>query len=246
MVPVCRPRLPKIEPGYSFGQYVVVRYLKNVPFHGQIYECRCSCGNLVEKRRSRILSSKGAIGCSKCPGRMVSTQRERIGPKIFDLFADRFYAARSRCEDPLDPNYDSYGGRGIRCLFENAEDYVVYCIDVLRATSDFEIDRRDNNGHYAPGNLRLADRSLQTNNTRISHAIRHRGRLYGAEEFRRMFAPKYRDASTVARKARAGKTAREIIDEQESCRGEYDVRHIERRSPPTLRDLVRGRPANRS
>lgn len=91
---------------------------------------------------------------------------------------NRFHRIRQRCFNPNDAGYNDYGGRGITicdgwALFENFQ------ADIgPRPSSNYSIDRIDNDGHYSCGkcqqcisngwplNLRWATPKQQSNNTR--------------------------------------------------------------------------------
>jgi hypothetical protein len=80
----------------------------------------------------------------------------------------RCNAMRQRCKNPKDRAYQNYGGRGIRFDFETVSAAIAYVLLHLPhpTYTDVDIDRIDNSGHYAPGNLRLVTRSENLLNTR--------------------------------------------------------------------------------
>jgi hypothetical protein len=80
-----------------------------------------------------------------------------------------------RCMNPKHAAYDDYGGRGITVcqewlLFER------FYADMGPRPPGHSIDRRDNDGPYAPWNCRWASRSTQANNTRANILLTHDGR----------------------------------------------------------------------
>ena len=98
-------------------------------------------------------------GCQSC------SQRRAV-----PLWLDRrFTAAKQRCENPADAHYKDYGARGIRFEFPSVTDACLYMIE-MNGLPDrkLEIDRIDNDGNYALGNLRWATRSEQNANKRGS------------------------------------------------------------------------------
>ena len=87
-----------------------------------------------------------------------------------DSTVNRLYriykSMKQRCYNPRTPNYQIYGGRGIRICNEWLNDYDVFCEWALAHGYDdsLSIDRIDNNGDYEPSNCRWADDYTQRRN----------------------------------------------------------------------------------
>jgi len=76
----------------------------------------------------------------------------------------RSYAsARNRCNNPNSENWKHYGGRGINFLFESFAQFFAELGPRPKGTT---LDRIDNDGHYAPGNVRWSTKSEQEHNKR--------------------------------------------------------------------------------
>lgn len=68
----------------------------------------------------------------------------------------RFYNIKDRCNNSKCVVYKNYGGRGIKCLFGSADEFVNYVLNKLKIDPrGLQIDRIDNNGHYEPGNIQF-------------------------------------------------------------------------------------------
>lgn len=75
-----------------------------------------------------------------------------------------YHDAKRRCTNPKHKRYPDYGGRGIKFLFESFDQF----LNVIGPRPpNYEIDRRDNDGHYEPSNVRWVDFSTQQKNKRI-------------------------------------------------------------------------------
>lgn len=72
--------------------------------------------------------------------------------------------AKRRCENPNSQTYEYYGGRGVEFRFA---DFVEFFEAIgERPSSDYSIDRIDNEGHYEAGNVRWATKKEQIHNRR--------------------------------------------------------------------------------
>ncbi|KKN71249.1 hypothetical protein LCGC14_0422920 [marine sediment metagenome] len=68
----------------------------------------------------------------------------------------RFHEMKKRCTNPNYKQYKNYGGRGIKCLFKNANEFIDYIINELQVNPHgLQIDRINNDGNYEPGNIRF-------------------------------------------------------------------------------------------
>ena len=78
--------------------------------------------------------------------------------------------AKQRCFNPKNKSYKNYGGRGITMIPEWSNSFVIFyehAISLENAFKDwFTLDRKENNGDYVPGNLRWANKHIQSANRR--------------------------------------------------------------------------------
>ena len=72
----------------------------------------------------------------------------------------------ARCHNSKSPNWEDYGGRGIKVLFASFEEF--FAEIGPRPSPDLSVDRIDNDGNYESGNIRWAIRSQQAKNKRTS------------------------------------------------------------------------------
>ncbi len=80
-----------------------------------------------------------------------------------------WHAMIRRCENPADPRYSSYGGRGIKVCQRWRDSYIAFLRDMGdRPSSTHSIDRIDVDGNYEPSNCKWATNKEQTNNTRCN------------------------------------------------------------------------------
>lgn len=73
-----------------------------------------------------------------------------------------------RCNNPKNPKYADYGGRGITVCERWQKSYLVFAADVgLRPSLKHSIDRINNDGNYEQGNVQWATPIMQSMNRRI-------------------------------------------------------------------------------
>jgi len=84
-------------------------------------------------------------------------------------------ALRKRCQNPNDPAYHHYGGRGIS-VHPSWADFTTFLNDMgQRPSPKHTLERLDNDGDYAPGNCKWETRKAQANNRRSSRLIAFNG-----------------------------------------------------------------------
>lgn len=76
-----------------------------------------------------------------------------------------------RCNNPNSPHFHNYGGRGIR-VHPMLTSFPAFLEAVEpRPSSKHQLDRKDNDKGYEPGNLRWATKKEQAHNMRKNHLL---------------------------------------------------------------------------
>jgi len=148
----------RVAPGLQFGSWEV---LSAEPFvkHGALYvKARCACGRERETGL-RMLETGRSTRCKACATR---ARHQALGHMVVLTPAERRVQKRvndwfQRCRNPKHASWRNYGGRGIECRFASVKEAADYVLQHLPHPTylKLDIDRRDNEGHYEPGNLRL-------------------------------------------------------------------------------------------
>ena len=155
-------KLPSVLPdlmGRSFGKLTVTseEVIRRGPRRRPYLHVRCEvCGTRSLKSYDNLM--RQVAGCRRCG-------QPRRAPK---WLVQRASAAKDRCANPRNRRYHDYGGRGIRFRFETPTTMAVWIQENLGLHHEKQIDRIDNDGHYAPGNLRYATAKENMRNTRRS------------------------------------------------------------------------------
>ena len=136
--------------------------------------CRCDCGVERDVLVFALRNGKSAsCGCLKAEAVATLVQRTRWkdshGRSRDPLYA-LWKAIRKRCHNPKAHNYEWYGGRGISVYGpwrQDAGAFITWIEENLGPRPEgMSIDRIDNDGDYAPGNVRWATQTEQVHNAR--------------------------------------------------------------------------------
>lgn len=74
---------------------------------------------------------------------------------------------KKRCNDINNKSYDSYGGRGITVCDRWQNSFLSFYEDMgKRPFLEAELDRKENDGNYEPGNCRWVTKTVNANNKR--------------------------------------------------------------------------------
>lgn len=91
---------------------------------------------------------------------------------------------RQRCNNTENPRYVDYGGRGIR-VCDRWETFENFLADMGIRPLGMTLERRDNDGHYEPGNCRWSTTEEQANNKRNNNRLTYQGETLTISEWAR-------------------------------------------------------------
>lgn len=160
--------------GHRQGSLEVLEYR----LKGKCYQpfCRCDCGKEYIVERQKL--SAGQQSCMSCATpRRVASFKAHYGYE--EIVADPMLRLRlqwviagvyRRCYDPKFKYYKYYGGRGIAVADEwrdSPQKFMAYLTTLPGWDApDLELDRRDNEKGYEPGNLRYVTHRVNCQNRR--------------------------------------------------------------------------------
>jgi hypothetical protein len=189
----------KIEVGSKYRRLTVIK--ESGRKRGAIlYLCKCDCG-----------SEKEVIGYDLRNGKVVSCgcfKRERLknlksthGLSHHRLY-NTYYNMVERCGNENDPNYNHYGGRGIKVCEEWLDDFMsFYNWSMENGYSDkLTIDRTDNNGNYEPNNCRWVTQKEQNENRRANRYVDIDGVIKSFSKWCEIYQINYQTALLRAKK----------------------------------------------
>lgn len=156
--------------GKVYGELLVLRRIS-----AGRWWCRCSCG--LEKS---ILIANIVNGTTKTCGHGRAKRGGSTRHPEYMVWFDMV----DRCHNPKSPAYKDYGSRGISVCQEWQKDYMKFLSHIgRRPTANHTLDRKDNNGNYAPGNVRWATMKEQSNNRRSNRLITLQGTTKTAQQW---------------------------------------------------------------
>lgn len=150
--------------GKTFGRWFVINRVENSIYGETQWLCRCACGTerVVKGNPMRRGVSKSCGCLSVDVARQTHTKHGMHGTKEYKAWDGMI----DRCTNPNNESYFNYGGRGIR-VCDRWRDFVNFYAD-MGPSNGLTLDRRNNDGHYEPGNCRWADWSTQMGNKRLN------------------------------------------------------------------------------
>lgn len=173
--------------GNSYGRLKVLERLGPGTLREIHWLCQCECGNLSTPTTSSLTGghteSCGCLGREKVVA--ANTGRSKYNgfnsdSRIYKIW----HGIKQRCYNPNCGDSRNYGGRGIAMWPGWYTDIQAFADYVKEAPSPkHTIDRIDNDGDYAPGNIRWGTKKQQANNTRTNHRITYKGRTQTLTEW---------------------------------------------------------------
>ena len=170
--------------GQRFGRLVAISRAPSIKGRSA-YTCCCDCGT-VKIIPAAYLRHGGTSSCG-CLRRETSaktgkTRRSSSSRRNNPLY-HRYHTMRQRCQNPKNPSFKNYGGRGIT-ICDAWSDFDTFLSDMGEPpTKDHTVDRIDNDGPYSPQNCRWALPSEQLRNQRRSIHITCHGKTLHAKDW---------------------------------------------------------------
>lgn len=160
--------------GKKFGELVVVRQAPTGERGYLRWECKCSCGQMIEVDGDRLRAGqRTACGVANHYLNKPSAKYSREDWKTeYVAWANM----KQRCNSSKHKRYKDYGGRGIT-VCERWKKFENFADDMGPKPSPIHsLDRKDANGNYEPENCKWSTPTEQARNRRRTVFVEHEGR----------------------------------------------------------------------
>lgn len=130
--------------------------------------CDCKCGETTTARSDQLkCGDKKSCGClyAKKVHEGMGKTHGMTGTPEHLAWMDMF----QRCDNPNNARFKDYGGRGIRICeqWRGPTGFASFLTSMgRRPSSEYSLERVDNDGHYAPANCKWATWEEQYSNRR--------------------------------------------------------------------------------
>jgi hypothetical protein len=142
--------------------------------------------------------------------------------KVLHLWLHRYTGIVRRCCEPTCPEFKSYGARGIKIHEPWLRDRKVFLRYAKKLPHwddiTLDLDRRNNDGHYEPGNLRLVSRKVNSRNKRTSVYVEFRSERITVAEFWERYLPNWRSSNAVWYHVQRGRSPEWIVAKHDEGR----------------------------
>ena len=166
--------------GQKFGRLTVM-YRCNEIGKPAKWHCKCDCGNECEVFGANLAKKTHSTSCG-CYNSEATAKRETKHGYRHTKAYRIWCGIKGRCNNPNNPRYHRYGGRGIKMCKEWEENAGLFCewlyANGYREDAEYgetTIERKDNDKGYSPDNCRIAPIKEQCNNRSTNIFIEHNG-----------------------------------------------------------------------
>lgn len=173
--------------GQKFTRLLVIKR-GEVPYRGasRRYLCICDCGKKKwTTSKSLISGDTKSCGC-------LRKERKTCGGRSNTKIYNKWFNMKDRVLNKKHRSYKNYGGRGISIyepwlVFKNFENYVLKNLGV--PLKGQELDRKNNDGNYEPGNIEWKTRKQNLNNMRKTTYVFYKKVKYAVSELYDLLKP---------------------------------------------------------
>jgi hypothetical protein len=173
--------------GRKFGKLTAIK-LATFRIRNRItWEFTCDCGGSLVSSVTNITNGHTrSCGCLQVEqaykAAMLTKTHGMTHTPIYRTWRNMI----GRCYEPCTNGYDNYGGRGITVCAAWRNSFEAFYADMGdRPFPKAQIDRKETNGNYEPGNCKWSTAMANANNRRNTIRLTLHGRTMGLAEWSR-------------------------------------------------------------
>lgn len=153
--------MDKVYPGQKFGRWTVIEFTGEKKRGTKIWLCQCSCPKrTISKVREQNLLSGKSTSCG-CWHKEKVTKHNLRNLKEYQIWSDM----KTRCINPNNKFYCSYGGRGIT-VCDEWQEFENFYRDMGDCPEGYSIERINNDKGYSKDNCKWIPKGEQQRNQR--------------------------------------------------------------------------------
>jgi hypothetical protein len=156
--------------GQQFERMLVISAAGRSKSKKSLWLCRCDCD--VEKVVLGANLKEGGTRSCGCLHRELVSQLNTNHGQTNTAEYNIWTQAKQRCTNPNNKRFHDYGGRGVKFLFDDFEEFFAHIGP--RPGKEYSLDRIDNSGNYEYGNVRWATLKIQSRNKRSNRYLSYR------------------------------------------------------------------------
>lgn len=173
--------------GMQFGRLTPVIYLGESKWH-----CICCCGMPKQVITASLRNgSTKSCGCLRREAAAESARNKKKHGMCYSTEYQTWSGMHARCTNPNYPDYECWGGRGVRVSPEWDTFEAFYRDMGPRPSKAHSLDRIDNGLLYSKDTCRWATQTEQHNNKRSNRLVTHNGETKTLSEWARISGINY-------------------------------------------------------
>ena len=174
--------------GQRFGRYLVISRAENKCGKTH-WNCMCDCGKSKSVYAGSLRAGTStSCGCQRDEETSRRNFKHGVAAGCHAAQPPRTYNCwrnmKARCQNPKNPKYPVYGGRGIT-VCESWQTFANFYADMGDCPAKHSIDRIDNDGNYEPSNCRWATDGQQGSNKSTNTNLTFNGKTMTVSEWAR-------------------------------------------------------------